>query len=89
MEEVGIFAAGCFWGVEDTFYEITRCECERRSGIPVVRLKIPRMRWCAVAGTGHKEAVEVVFNSEKISYEDLLKSFLEHARSDHRESAGF
>lgn len=71
-----IIAGGCFWGVQYLF--------EQLSGVLLTEVGYidgttdhPSYEQVCSHKTGHVEAVRVVFDVEKISYENILKYFLE------------
>ncbi|HEY9848667.1 MAG TPA: peptide-methionine (S)-S-oxide reductase MsrA [Leptolyngbyaceae cyanobacterium] len=72
--EKATFAAGCFWGVEDTFRQI--------KGVISTAVGYTGGHWpnpcyldvCARV-TGHAEAVQIEYDPKKISYEELLEIF--------------
>jgi peptide methionine sulfoxide reductase msrA/msrB len=71
-----IFAGGCFWGVE-YFLQKAPGVISVTSGYTGGHVKNPTYREVCTGNTGHAEAVKIVYNPDKTSYEKLLKLFLE------------
>lgn len=72
--EKATFAAGCFWGVQhilDRIPGVTRT----RAGYIGGRTKSPTYNQVKTGETGHAEAVEIEFDSERVSYRELLDLF--------------
>ncbi len=72
--EKATFAAGCFWGVEAAYRQIEGVSATR-VGYIGGSLESPGYKDVCSDTTGHAEAVEVEFDPEKVSYEDLLEVF--------------
>src|SRR3990170_8499102 len=72
--EKAIFAAGCFWHPEEIF-DKTPGVFSTRVGYTGGKMKNPTYANVCSGATGYVEAVEVVFNPGKISYEKLLEVF--------------
>ncbi|MDQ7045885.1 MAG: bifunctional methionine sulfoxide reductase B/A protein [Sulfurimonas sp.] len=70
------FAGGCFWGVEYHFEKLDGVKSVD-SGYMGGHIKNPTYRQVTRKKTGHLEVVEVVYNSNKVSYESLVKLFFE------------
>jgi len=72
--EKAAFAGGCFWCMEAPF--------DKRAGVISVtagytggNLKNPTYEQVSAGGTGHAEAVQILFDPSKISYSTLLTIF--------------
>ena len=74
--EKATFGAGCFWGVEEAFRKIKGVE-ETAVGYMGGTLENPAYEDVCTHTTGHTEVVEVEYDPEQISYEELLNKFWE------------
>jgi peptide-methionine (S)-S-oxide reductase len=74
--ELEMFGAGCFWGVEKTFWQ-TPGVVSTSVGYAGGHTPNPTYDEVCSGRTGHAEVVRVVFDPAHISYEDLLKVFWE------------
>lgn len=70
------FASGCFWCVEGVFEAVRGVE-EAVSGYTGGTTKNPTYEAVCTGKTGHTEAVEVYYDSTKISYQELLTVFFD------------
>lgn len=74
--EIATFAAGCFWGVESAFRELMgKGVLSTRVGYTGGNTEDPTYEQVCSHTTGQAEAVEVEFDSSKITYKDLLNVF--------------
>jgi peptide-methionine (S)-S-oxide reductase len=76
MEQV-LFALGCFWGAEKTFWQ-TPGVYTTAVGYAGGITPNPTYEEVCSGLTGHAEAVLVVFDPTRVSYEQLLRVFWEH-----------
>ena len=73
--ETATLAGGCFWCLEAVFRELNGVE-QVISGYSGGAVESPSYREVSTGKTGHAEVIQVSFDPEKISYEDILKVFL-------------
>jgi peptide-methionine (S)-S-oxide reductase len=74
--EVAEFALGCFWGEEQTFWQVPGV-VTTAVGYEGGFTPNPSYEEVCTGATGHTETVRVVFDPAKVSYRQLLKVFWE------------
>lgn len=72
--DTAIFAGGCFWGVEAVFEHLEGVT-DAVSGYAGGSEPTPTYREVSSGRTGHAEAVRVVYDPSRISYDQLLQVF--------------
>ncbi len=75
--EKATFGAGCFWGVEAAFRQIEGV-VSTAVGYMGGKLDNPTYEDVCTDRTGHAEVVQVEFDADKVSYDDLLRVFWEN-----------
>jgi methionine-S-sulfoxide reductase len=68
------FAAGCFWGVQHILSRI-RGVVETKVGYTGGQVKDPSYEMVCTGTTGHAESVEVKYDPNEVTYEELLGYF--------------
>jgi peptide-methionine (S)-S-oxide reductase len=71
-----VFARGCFWGAERLFWQLPGVY-STAVGYAGGFTANPTYQEVCSGDTGHAEVVRVIYDPEKIDYEDLLKAFWE------------
>ncbi len=72
--ETALFGAGCFWGVEEAFRRVEGV-VETAAGYSGGSHDDPTYRDVCSGLTGHAEVVEIRFDRDLVSYEQLLDLF--------------
>ncbi len=73
-EKTASFAAGCFWGVEARFRQITGV-IDAAVGYMGGDTDNPGYQQVCSGNTGHAEAVQLLFDDTKVGYAELLDAF--------------
>jgi peptide methionine sulfoxide reductase msrA/msrB len=74
--DTAIFASGCFWGTE-YYFKTAKGVISTDVGYTGGTKENPSYKEVSTGKTGHAEAVLVVFDPSKTSYEELAKLFFE------------
>ena len=72
-----VFAGGCFWCTESDFEKLDGV-VEAVSGYTGGHVDNPTYKQVSGGGTGHIEAVKIVYDPDKITYRQLLDHFWRH-----------
>lgn len=68
------FAAGCFWCVEEAFEKVPGV-ADAVAGYTGGQTENPTYRTVSAGGTGHYEAVRVIYDPARVSYAQLLEVY--------------
>ncbi len=74
MQEIATFGAGCFWGIEAAFRRVPGV-LDAAVGYSGGKTQTPSYQEVCTDTTGHAEVVQVTFDPEKLSYDQLLNVF--------------
>ncbi|MEO1128364.1 MAG: bifunctional methionine sulfoxide reductase B/A protein [Planctomycetota bacterium] len=74
--EAAYFAGGCFWGVEDRFQQIPGV-LDAASGYQGGNVDNPTYKQVCSGATGHAESVRVLFDPNRVSFDELLEYFFQ------------
>jgi len=72
--EMAVFAAGCFWHIEEVFSKL-KGVVSTRVGYTGGNTKNPTYEQVSSGKTDHAEAIEITFNPKGITYKELLEVF--------------
>jgi len=71
------FAGGCFWCTESDFEKVDGV-VEVISGYVGGRTQNPTYKEVSAGGTGHAEAIRVLYDPQRVTYDELLDIFWRH-----------
>ncbi|HEY7809046.1 MAG TPA: peptide-methionine (S)-S-oxide reductase MsrA [Allosphingosinicella sp.] len=73
-QEVAVFAGGCFWCTEADFEKVPGV-LSAASGYTGGRVNSPTYKQVSAGGTGHYEAVRIVYDPAKVSFAALVRHY--------------
>src|SRR3990172_12856959 len=85
--EKATFGAGCFWGVEAAFRKV-KGVLTTRVGYLGGTLVNPTYQDVCSGNTGHAEVVEVTYDPEQVTYDELLAVFWDNHNPTTRNRQG-
>lgn len=78
--ETAVFSGGCFWGLQAAFDKLPGV-VRTRAGYTGGTTSHPTYEQVVAGGTGHAEAVEVVFDPGRLAFSELVRYFFQHHRA--------
>ncbi len=72
--QTAILAGGCFWGMEEVYRKVPGV-ISTEVGYTGGSMPHPSYEQVSSGKTGHAESLKIEFDSKKISYEEILKTF--------------
>ena len=72
--QLATFAAGCFWGIEESYRKIKGVK-STMVGYTGGRSANPTYKDVCTDLTGHAEAIQLQYDPEEVTYEEILKVF--------------
>ena len=73
-EQIAVFAGGCFWCTEPVFSQLVGVE-KVVSGYVGGHTLSPSYKEICSGDTGHAEAIQITFDADQISFDELLEIF--------------
>lgn len=74
MKELAAFGAGCFWGVEAAFYQVEGV-LDTAVGYSGGQVENPTYQQVCTGRTGHAEVLQVTYDPDRVTFEQLLDVF--------------
>lgn len=72
--QTATFGAGCFWGLDTAFRRLAGV-LKTSVGFMGGRTATPTYGQVSIGNTGHAEVVQVIYDPDQITYDDLLNYF--------------
>ena len=87
MTDTATFGAGCFWGIEAAFRQVPGV-VSTAVGYMGGSTDDPSYRQVCTGRTGHAEVVQVEYDPERLSYDDVLRVFWDNHDPTTRDRQG-